>query len=263
MKMIRAYADGPYGQIHYRSGGDAGRRRPLLMLHPSPLSGYVFENLIPEMAADRRVVAPDTPGYGMSDPPPAPVEISDFAATMLGLVKDLGLGPVDVLGYHTGSLTAVEMARQQPGAVGRIAMISATPFTPEEREAFRAHYAPRTADERSELLTSGWRTFRDTFWPMEPSNHRAFNIYLQGRHNPDWYSWGHRAAFNYDIVAAVQQLDHPILVLNPEDDLYTYTLRIAPHLRQGRVLDLPGWNHGFLDACTPEVGRILREFLDS
>lgn len=259
----RAYQGDANQQIHYREAGVAGGQRPLLLLHPSPLSSYVFEGFMPEMARDRRVIAPDTPGYGMSDPPHALPEIADFALAMLALLDHLGIPQVDVLGYHTGSLTAAEMARQRPGAIHRIVMISATPFTPEEREQFRAQYAPKTAEERAALLTTGWRFFRDQFWPMEKSDHRAFNLYLQGRHNPDWYSWGHRAAFNYDIVAAVEAIEQPILVLNPEDDLYVYTQRIASHLRNGRVMDLPGWNHGFLDAKSAEVGTILRTFLDS
>ena len=144
----RGYAEGRFGQIHYRVAGSHGVRSPLLMLHPSPLSGYVFENLMSEMGRDRYVIAPDTPGFGMSDPPAQPPEIADYAATMLEFVAGLGLGIVDVLGYHTGSLTSVEMAQQAPNVVRKIVMISATTFTPEETEKFRAQYKPKTVDER-------------------------------------------------------------------------------------------------------------------
>ncbi|MCB2106213.1 MAG: alpha/beta fold hydrolase [Rhodobacteraceae bacterium] len=258
----RGYAEGRFGQIHYRVAGSHGVRSPLLMLHPSPLSGYVFENLMSEMGRDRYVIAPDTPGFGMSDPPAQPPEIADYAATMLEFVAGLGLGIVDVLGYHTGSLTSVEMAQQAPNVVRKIVMISATTFTPEETEKFRAQYKPKTVDERIGGISEGWRRFRDDFWRMEPNDHRAVNVYLEGRRNPDWSSWGHRAAFNYDLSGALKKSAHQILVLNPQDDLWEYTPRAAKLLKNGEVKNLPGWTHGFLDAETAAVGRMLREFLD-
>ena len=74
--------------------------------------------------------------------------------------------------------------------------------------------------------------------------------------------WGHRAAFNYPRGDVLPTLTQPILVLNPEDDLYDYTLRAAAKLQNGRVHNLPGWSHGFLDIHTAEVAALLRGFLD-
>src|SRR4051812_14225521 len=66
-RVQRDYALGPYGQIHYRRSGPAGARSPLLLLHPCPSSSYVFEDFMIEMGRDRSVIAPDLPGFGMSD----------------------------------------------------------------------------------------------------------------------------------------------------------------------------------------------------
>jgi pimeloyl-ACP methyl ester carboxylesterase len=214
------------------------------------------------MGRDRFVVAPDTPGFGTSDPPPAPPEIADYAAAMLDFIAGLGLGVIDVMGYHTGSLTAVEMAQQAPNVVRKIVMISATTFTPEELAQFKSQYTPKPIAERVAGISPGWKAFRESFWRMEPSDHRALNIYLEGRRNPNWSPWGHRAAFNYDLSAALKRTTHPVLVLNPEDDLWQYTPRAAPLLKNGRVHDLPGWTHGFLDAKTAEVARLVRQFFD-
>jgi pimeloyl-ACP methyl ester carboxylesterase len=260
--VSRAYAKSRHGQIHYRIAGAHGSRGPLLLLHPSPLNGSIYENLMADMGRDRLVVAPDTPGFGMSDPPPSPPEISDYAAVMLDFVGELGLGLVDVMGYHTGSLTAVEMSRQNPDVVRKIVMISATCFTPQETADFRAKYVPKTADERPTDIAKRWPWFKRDFWRMENSEHRQLNLFLDGQRNPDWSAWGHRAAFNYDIAKALQESAHPILLLNPEDDLWAYTPRAAPLLKNGRVHDLPGWTHGFLDAETAKVGMLLREYLD-
>lgn len=60
-----------------------------------------------------------------------------------------------------------------------------------------------------------------------------------------------------------KEVNHPVLILNPEDDLWDYTPRAAPLLKNGRVHDLPGWTHGFLDARTSETATLVREFLDT
>ena len=64
-----------------------------------------------DIGRDRFVVAPDTPGFGMSDPPPGPREIGDFADVMHDFIAEIGLGMVDVMGYHTGSLTGAAAAQ--------------------------------------------------------------------------------------------------------------------------------------------------------
>lgn len=260
--VTRAYVKGRYGQIHYRVAGAHGSRSPLLLLHPSPLSGMVFDTLMADIGRDRFVIAPDTPGFGMSDPPPGPREIGDFAEVMHDFIAEIGLGMIDVMGYHTGSLTAVEMARQHPDVVRKVVMISATIFSPEETEAFRRQYVPKPIDERPAAMAERWPSFKNEFWRLAPSTHHQFNIFLEGQRNPDWSSWGHRAAFNYNLAQSLQQLNHPILILNPEDDLWAYTPRATPLLKNGRVHDLPGLGHGFLDTETAKVSAILRNFLD-
>jgi pimeloyl-ACP methyl ester carboxylesterase len=77
-------------------------------------------------------------------------------------------------------------------------------------------------------------------------------------------NWGFLAAFDYDLAQALPQLQQPVLVLNPEDDLWTMTPRVKPLLNaRSRIHDLPGWTHGHLDAHTAEMAAIVRGFLDA
>jgi pimeloyl-ACP methyl ester carboxylesterase len=76
----RCYLDGHYGQVHVRTAGSHGVVRPLVCFHQSPLSGRIFEPLMAELGTDRLVVAPGTPGYGASDPPPRPLSIANYPA---------------------------------------------------------------------------------------------------------------------------------------------------------------------------------------
>jgi pimeloyl-ACP methyl ester carboxylesterase len=262
-----AYADGPWGQVHYRVVSPPARasRPPLLCLHASPLSGLVYDRWLVEIGRDRLALAPDTPGYGSSAAPPQPPAIGDYADAMLRFIDELGLREVDVMGYHTGALTSVEFARRHPGRVRHVVMISAPIFTPAELETLRASSAtPVPSFEVAiERLLAGWRRegkgmFRDA------TEDRVIDMRLDSLRRFRTASWGFRAAFEYDLTKTLPELSQPVLVLNPEDDLWTMTPRAKPLLNaQSRIHDLPGWTHGHLDAHTAEMAAVVRRFLDA
>jgi pimeloyl-ACP methyl ester carboxylesterase len=266
----RDYADGPYGQVHYRHAGDgryAGAesgKPPLLCLHPSPLSGIVYENWLVEMGRDRYALAPDTPGYGGSDAPPGPPQIADYAHAMLRFLDANRLDVVDVMGYHTGSLISVEMARQEPARVRRVVMISA-PLPDAKAIADYTTMINAPPQTFEELLSTtldrirrvGRGLFRDT------SDDRYWDITLERMRRFRTSPWGFRAAFNYDLSKTLPLIDQPILVLNPEDDLWDQTPKARQYLRNGQIHDLPGWTHGHLDSHTQEMAAIVRAFLDT
>jgi pimeloyl-ACP methyl ester carboxylesterase len=55
-------------EIFYREAGDP-EAPTLLLLHGFPTSSHMFRNLIPLLADDYYVIAPDLPGFGYSDAP--------------------------------------------------------------------------------------------------------------------------------------------------------------------------------------------------
>ena len=63
-------------QMFYREAGEQ-HERTIVLLHGFPSSSHMFRNLIPQLARDFHVVAPDYPGYGYSDSP----EAKQFAYT--------------------------------------------------------------------------------------------------------------------------------------------------------------------------------------
>ena len=54
--------------IFYREAGDA-TRPTLLLLHGFPTASHMFRDLIPELSARYHIVAPDLPGFGMTESP--------------------------------------------------------------------------------------------------------------------------------------------------------------------------------------------------
>jgi pimeloyl-ACP methyl ester carboxylesterase len=263
-EVTRAYGVHAHGQMHYRiARPDTATQNPLMCLHMSPSSGRIYHRLLRDMGRDRIAIAPDTPGFGESDPPAKPPEIADYARANFALLDQLGIqGPVDVMGYHTGSLTAMEMARQQPERIRRLVLVSAAMFTPEEFAQMKVEFAPRPLHENGKHLVDLWLELRHWRDPQQSLEETQWNF---AEHLPGGQTaWcGHRAAFNYPRGDVLPTLMQPILVLNPEDDLYDYTLRAAAKLQNGRVHNLPGWSHGFLDIHTAEVAALLRGFLDS
>lgn len=75
-------------RIAYREAGDPAKPT-ILLLHGFPTSSHMFRNLIPELAADYHVIAPDYPGFGASDMPLAGefdysfAKVADMMTTLL------------------------------------------------------------------------------------------------------------------------------------------------------------------------------------
>ena len=275
----RAYADGRFGQLHYRiaepasrgaSGASAaaagttagsGHRLPLLCLHMSPNSGRIYQRFLAAMGTDRIAIAPDTPGFGESDPPASPPTIDDYAAAMGDLVDALGIAEFDVMGYHTGAETSIALALSRPRQVRHVVMVSAPIFTAEELVEFRAHYKPLELDPEGGHLVRKWKG--QLYWAM-PGKSMAMvaEDFVDCVRNPQISWWGHYAAFAYDTAANLARVQQPVLVLNPDDDLHQHTLRAEGTIRNGRIQHLAGWGHGFLDVHTDAARQIVAGFLD-
>ena len=151
MRMKRAYVTTRLGQIHLRflnprerglPALDEGRMPslpeppPLVCLHPFPYSGAFFETIAPLLGEQRLICAPDCPGFGGSDSPERMLSMEELATTMLEALEashEMAGKPCDLLGFHSGCLLAVEMARLQPDRVRMPALIDVPYFTPEEQ----------------------------------------------------------------------------------------------------------------------------------
>jgi pimeloyl-ACP methyl ester carboxylesterase len=231
----------------------------------SPKSGRIYERLMEKVAKDRIVIAPDYPGSGESDPPPAEpqVTIEDYAASMWEVVDALDLGSVDILGYHTGSEVAAEAARQRPEQVGNIVMISAPVFTADELAEIQRTYKSIPLDMEGTRFGKMWASVlrhRGPGMTLEMAA-ASFAENLRAGEN---YEWGHRAAFQFAprYAEIVQELPYRITVINPQDDLVEQTLRIIPFLSNGKVINHPEWGHGFLDAHTDSAVEVILQALN-
>ena len=127
----QGYVDLPEGQIHYLTAGDGP---PLLLLHLTNFSSDLFADVIPILATRHRVIAMDRAGHGTSDPPPEGLRVEDLARTVADFLDALGVEPTLILGQHTGTLEAVEIAIAQPQRVKKLVLVAC----PDYSEEFRA-----------------------------------------------------------------------------------------------------------------------------
>jgi 2-succinyl-6-hydroxy-2,4-cyclohexadiene-1-carboxylate synthase len=109
---------------------------PLLLLHGFTGSGAEWAGLLPRLVERRNVVAPDLIGHGRSFAPadPARYTMERCVADLLGLLDELELVRVDLLGYSMGGRVALQLAAAAPERVGCLILESAAPGLAEPAE---------------------------------------------------------------------------------------------------------------------------------
>jgi pimeloyl-ACP methyl ester carboxylesterase len=236
------------GQVHVRLQGGHPTQGgpPLVLLHMSPRSSQMWTYLQPLLG--RPSIAPDRPGYGFSDAPPATPAFPAYAAAMWQALDALGVtGQVDLLGMHTGSLEAVEMTLQAPGRVRHLGMVAIPIFNSQEMAAGLQTFAPmRVApvEDGSHLLPAWKARFQYREPPFDLADvQRRYLDYLLA----PWPGQAYDAAFRYDTEAAFKRLKHSVIALAPRDDLIEFTERSRGLLPPGSTyVDLPHCN---VDLC--------------
>ena len=109
-------------RMFYREAGDA-EAPVLLLLHGFPTSSHMFRHLIPALADEYRVIAPDHLGFGMSDAPS--VDTFDYTfdaltALTAGLLRSLGVERYAMYVQDYGAPIGWRLALGQPQAITAI-----------------------------------------------------------------------------------------------------------------------------------------------
>jgi pimeloyl-ACP methyl ester carboxylesterase len=109
-------------KIFYREAGDP-QKSVVLLLHGFPTSSHMFRNLIPQLANDFHVIAPDLPGFGFSDAPGHDVfqySFSNVAKVMGDFVDQLRLKRFAIYIFDYGAPTGLRMALRFPERISAI-----------------------------------------------------------------------------------------------------------------------------------------------
>jgi haloalkane dehalogenase len=139
---------------------DSGQGEPLILLHGIPTWSYLYNDVIPLLAPQMRVIAPDFLGHGYSDR-------RDFfdrsllaqTAMILRLMDHLEIERAHFVGHDTGGGVSLIMAIEHPERVGRLVLTNAVAYDSWPIDDMIALGNPiwrrRTPDEVADFLASG------------------------------------------------------------------------------------------------------------
>ena len=109
-------------QVFFREAGDPGAP-VVLLLHGFPTSSFMYRELIPRLADQYRVIAPDLPGFGFTD---VPVErkytytFDALARTLEAFTEAVGIRRYAIYVFDYGAPTGFRLAMAHPERISAI-----------------------------------------------------------------------------------------------------------------------------------------------
>ncbi|MGA7080382.1 MAG: alpha/beta hydrolase [Terriglobales bacterium] len=141
-------------RLFYREAGD--RTAPVvLLLHGFPASSFMFRELIPRLARDYRVIAPDLPGFGFTEVTAERKYVYSFdalAKTIDAFTEALSINLYAIYVFDYGAPTGFRLAMAHPQRV--TAVIS------------------QNGNAYEEGLSSGWNPIQK-YWKESTAQNRA------------------------------------------------------------------------------------------
>jgi len=139
---------------------EGGSGRPLLMLHDElGFPGWMQWNEV--LAAERRFIVPLQPGFGRTPRVDWFRSVRDVAAFYARMVRELGVGPIDVMGFSLGGWIAAEMAAAAPELFERVVLVAPLGVRPAKGEildflamTMRRHVMATVSNQAAEEATA-------------------------------------------------------------------------------------------------------------
>jgi len=138
---------------------DVGTGEPaVVLLHAFPLNADMWDEQLDALSPRWRVIAPDLPGFGRTDPPadPRSATIDHWADLVAGLIESLGVGPAVVGGLSMGGYVALALARRRPDLLAGLVLADtrAASDTPEVAERRTVQQRQVSDGQTAEVIES-------------------------------------------------------------------------------------------------------------
>lgn len=153
--------------IAYREAGDPSNPT-VLLLHGFPTSSHMFRELIPVLAEDYHVIAPDYVGFGASDMPPADsydYSFANAANSITRLIDAKGVDSYSVYLMDYGAPIGYRMFAEHPERVTGFVIQNGNAYDDGLREFWnpiKAYWADPSAENGDALR--GFLTLDATKW---------------------------------------------------------------------------------------------------
>jgi pimeloyl-ACP methyl ester carboxylesterase len=130
---------------------EEGLGPPLLLLHGCPFSSFVWRKVIPRLAPTYHCLAPDLLGLGDTETLwDADWSLRSQAAVVLGLLDQLGIERVHLVGHDHGGAIAQLLAAEHPDRIDRLVLSNVEAYdnwpSPTERPFVRVTQVPLLGD---------------------------------------------------------------------------------------------------------------------
>jgi pimeloyl-ACP methyl ester carboxylesterase len=162
----RVEADGV--RVFYRAAGNT-KAPVVLLLHGFPTSSFMFRELMPRLADDYRVIAPDLPGFGFTEVPAARKYVYSFdalARTIEAFTEALELERYALYVFDYGAPTGFRLALAHPDRITAIVSQNGNAYEEGLGDAWdpiRKYWAAPGAETR-EVLRKNVLTLEGTRW---------------------------------------------------------------------------------------------------
>jgi pimeloyl-ACP methyl ester carboxylesterase len=258
--------------IGYR---ELGEGPPVVLLHGWPTSSYLWRNVMPAIARANRAIAPDLPGFGISDKPlGVRYDFAFFERALDGLFEQLGVESVGLAVHDLGGPIGVHWALEHPERVTGLALLN-TLLYPQFSPAVMEFVTALTTPGRREQTTSPEGLAEAVRLGLADES-KATDELIAAVAEPFGDDASRRALADAgvgldldkfsDIERRLPSLSVPVRVVYGEQDAILPDVaetmaRVARDLPQAVVTALPQCGH-FLQEEEPErVGELLAEFL--
>jgi pimeloyl-ACP methyl ester carboxylesterase len=257
--LIRGYVEAPSGQIHYR---ELGTGFPLVFLHQTATTGRVYEPAMRLLADRYRCIAIDTPGFGNSDSPPTQYTMSDYAKAIHAAVTSLGAARYHLLGHHTGSSIAIEIAYLFPDAVDHLVLHSCPEGTEEFRREKLADSVPlniNRSGDHIDFVTKRLLKYR-TPWQNDQLHYFITEYLTAAPH----YHEAHLAVWDHHAIERAPTVRAKTLLLSGEfDDFVKEHEDIAAKMPEARTEVLQGMSRLCMIEDPERYTKVAGDFLAS
>jgi pimeloyl-ACP methyl ester carboxylesterase len=268
-------------EMFYRSAGDPSAST-VLLLHGFPTASHMFRDLIPELADRYHVVAPDLPGFGMTEQPARDrfaYTFEHITSRVSRFTELLGLDKFAVYVFDYGAPVGFRLAVMHPERISAIVTQNGNTYlegvsdafapvqaywkepTQANRDALRGFLAPQTtlfqythgvADVS--LVSPDGRNL-DDFYLARPGNDEIqLDLLLDYQSNVALYG---------TIQAYLRRHQPPVLAVWGKNDPF-----FIPPGAEAFKRDLPSADirfvdtgHFALETHAGEIGAAMREFL--
>lgn len=248
-----------YYEIH-------GEGDPLLLLHGGLGSIDMLQPLLPAFTENRQVIGIDMHGHGRTELGDREISYIDMGNDMAAILKELGYGEVDVMGYSMGGGVALRVAIQHPEIVRRLVAVSAGFAHPEGTY-------PEIIQQQKQVGAEMAEAMKET--PM-------YQSYKAVAPHPEDFPrlldrMGELMENSFNWSKEVKELDMPVMLvygdsdmLRPEHIVEFYQLLGGglkdagwqrEHMSQNRLAILPNLTHYDI-FLAPELTRTALPFLN-